>query len=315
MYENAYSSCYGELQTYYPVWYREVKEMDAIWKVMGGELDDIQSGIVQFVLNAYIQTANEETLTRWENFLWITYDGERTLAERRNMILQFFNGFGHIGADEIIEIVNAFTTGQVQVDLIDGEVQISVTRDLAERFILSDCILILNKRMPAHLGIMFNDILLPISFYTNNHFRFMWMQFESSFYNFGTDVILLDGRQLLDASWRLNQFLGYRFLMDECKVRLEFRTKRKETKMPLMHIGILNFLQHESNQLLSIGMKCSFFCPVHCMSHQQMEIAISTQYRSALKGFVMIDSMYLLDGSIQLDGSRKLNAAYEKEEL
>lgn len=94
MYENAYSSCYGELQTYYPVWYREVKEMDAIWKVLGGELDDIQSGIVQFVLNAYIQTANEETLARWENFLWIAYDGERTLAERRNMILQFFNGSG-----------------------------------------------------------------------------------------------------------------------------------------------------------------------------------------------------------------------------
>ena len=213
MYENAFENTYKELRSYYPMLYWEFKEMDAIWRSMGDELDNIQNGIVSFVLNNYIQNADEEVLARWEKFLWITYDGERTLNDRRSVILQFFNGYGHIGEQEIKEIIWAFTVGDIVVELIGGTINITVTRDLAEKFILSDCMFILKKRIPAHLGIEFMDVWLPIRFHTGNVFFLRRIKFLSSFYNYSDDIVILNGRHNLDGLWKLNQSISSWYLV------------------------------------------------------------------------------------------------------
>ena len=33
LYDNAYPSTYEEIKTWYPAWYRDVLEMDALWQI------------------------------------------------------------------------------------------------------------------------------------------------------------------------------------------------------------------------------------------------------------------------------------------
>ena len=44
LYPNGFPSAYEELKTFYPVFYRDVFEMDAIWRAAGGGLDEIEDG-------------------------------------------------------------------------------------------------------------------------------------------------------------------------------------------------------------------------------------------------------------------------------
>ena len=97
LYDNAPSSAYEELKTFYPVWYREVLEMDAIWHALGMHLDGLRDGVIKAVDNCFINTANEDTIAQLENFLYITYEGKRTIEERRALVASFFIGNGHIG--------------------------------------------------------------------------------------------------------------------------------------------------------------------------------------------------------------------------
>lgn len=230
LYDNAPSSSYEELKTFYPVWYRDVLEMDALWRVFGNRLDGIQAGLVQAISNCYINTADEATIRRLEGFLYITYDGPRTLDERRALVASFFIGNGHIGEREIKEIVGAFTAGDISVSLADGGViEISVTRELSDRFNLSDCFFIISKRIPAHLGIVFHDILLPIRFVNKERFIFEQIDFSSRFYNGGSsEPIFIEGRRLLDGTWKLDQmFRG--ILMPTFGVQATFTEKARLT--------------------------------------------------------------------------------------
>jgi|GEM_PF-4151823 len=151
-------SNFEQIKLYYQVWYWEVLEMVAIWSVMGKCLDDIRAGIIRLVDNSIVSTADAETLTRLEDFLYISYDGSRTLEERRAIILSFFTSSGHIGRKEIEEIIRAFVSGEISVELIGGTIYITLTREYAELYNLSDCLYIINRRIPAHLALMFEDI-------------------------------------------------------------------------------------------------------------------------------------------------------------
>lgn len=208
LYENAPSN-FDEIKTYYPVWYWDILEMAAIWKAMGKQLDEIRGGIIQVINNTFISTADPETLTKLEKFLYITYDGPRTVEERRALISSFFIGNGHIGEQELKEIVAAFTTGEISVVLVGGTIKISVTRELSDRFNLSDCLFIVEKRIPAHLGILFNDVLLPIRLINKESFKLLGLNIYIRFYNGGNEVpIMMNGQNLLDGTWRLNQIIG-----------------------------------------------------------------------------------------------------------
>ena len=157
LYENAWPNIYEEIKTWYPVWYREVLEMDALWRIWGMHLDAAQMGIIQAVDNNFIKYADAQTITGFENFLGIVYDGPRTLSERRNVLKALFTGTGHIGQREIKELISVMADGEIEVSLVEGSIQITVTRESSDGFNLYDFHLILDKIIPAHLGLRFID--------------------------------------------------------------------------------------------------------------------------------------------------------------
>lgn len=164
LYENAYPSNYEELKTYYPVWYRDVLEMDAIWQAMGHQLDGIQSGIVRAVDNCFIETADESTIKETEDYLEITYFGSLTLEERRALIKSNIIGSGKMSSTKIKEIVRTFTNAECEVSLNTGEINIEITftenpgnpSDYVDTLRST-----LEKKLPAHLKLTLQYALTP----------------------------------------------------------------------------------------------------------------------------------------------------------
>lgn len=159
LYDNAWPHVYEEIRRFYPVWYREVLEMDALWRAQGVELDGVRSAIERMIFNGYIHTADAETITKYENFLNITPEPGAALEERRAQVAAIMFPSPHIGAPEIKFIVGAFTDGTVNVELIQGTIHIRIARKTEAPFRLSCCFPILQKRIPAHLALCFLETI------------------------------------------------------------------------------------------------------------------------------------------------------------
>ncbi|MEG1564769.1 MAG: putative phage tail protein [Bacteroides sp.] len=214
LYDNAFPSNYDEIKTYYPVWYFDVLEMDAVWRAEAAQLDRVQSSVEALLANGFVGTADEATLTALEKFLHIETDPSKALAERRRLVSSFFSGDSHIGSKEIKETVSTFTDGKTEVSFANSEIHVRVTRDMSDRLNLSDCLLVLKTRIPAHLLLSFEDNLLPIPLPNKRGaYRLDALTFSTSFSNAaGGEVILLDGRRAFDGTWLFNQsFSGLAF--------------------------------------------------------------------------------------------------------
>lgn len=313
LYEHSKSN-FDEIKDYYPVWYRDVLEMSGIWKTMGKQLDSVRDGIIQAVNNAFISTADAETISKLEKFLYITYDGPRTLEERRALIASFFIGSGHIGEKELKEIVSAFTTGEITVSLVGGSIEISVTREISERFNLSDCSFIVGKRIPAHLGLLFNDVLLPIRLINKESFYLRAVDFLIRFYNgVGNLPVRLNGDSLLDGTWLLSQgitLLAFPLFLisgiaytNTNKVTQLFSAYEKPFKTS-------NTLQYSKFKIATRGKSPQNFRN----STTNFECVMARQ-TGGIKAEIVIDSMYKLNGVVALDSTRKLNANIIKEAI
>ena len=153
LYDNAWSHVYEEIRRFYPVWYRDVLEMDAIWRAQGVELDGVRSAIDRIVFNGYIHTADAETIAKYEEFLEIAPESGATLEARRAQIAAIMFPSPHIGAPEIRDIVGIFTSGKVDVAFSKGLIRITVSGTADKVFALRSCGLVLQKRIPAHLAL------------------------------------------------------------------------------------------------------------------------------------------------------------------
>ena len=313
LYDNALSSRYEELKTFYPVWYRDVLEMDALWRVFGNRLDEVQAGIVQAIGNCYINTADEEAIKKLEDFLYVTYDGPRTLPERRALVASFFIGNGHIGEKEIKELMAGFTNGEISVALVGGTVEISVSREISDRFNLADSTYVILKRIPAHLGLSFSDVLLPITLTNKEQFWLRKFRAATSVYNgIFAPPIFLDGRRKLDGAWDLSHL--WRWLrMPGISFALAFTSQEAATAASIAFsaMGIANASGARFDaftvRVAAVGKAAVAF--------DSAAFGLSVRQPQRFSGTITIDNMYRLDGAVNLDGSRKLNAEIIKEDI
>lgn len=101
LYPNGFPSVYDELKTFYPVFYRDVFEMDAIWRAAGGKLDEIEAGVDAAANDTFISMMDAAALSDMEAFLDIAPNKNRTLEVRRKLVASYFVGANHIGAPEM----------------------------------------------------------------------------------------------------------------------------------------------------------------------------------------------------------------------
>lgn len=154
-YNKYFTSNYDELITYYPRYYRDVFEMKAILRTHGKLVDSLEDNIEGVFFNCFIDTADEVTIGRWEQFLDITQTGKYTLEERRQLVKSFLLGSGKFSATVIKSIIKAFTDGETSVEFANSLVSIFV--DVTENPVNYGAILlIIKKKIPAHLAFCFN---------------------------------------------------------------------------------------------------------------------------------------------------------------
>lgn len=148
---------YEELITYYPRFYRDVLEMDAILRSEGRLADGIQDGIKTILSNSFVSTANEDTLTMLEKFLGLQLQKQRTVEERRRILMSFFVGMGKVSASRIVELIKAYTGADINCEFypFDAEgnnrLDIKFDRGSEANIYIADIYTLLAKMLPAHI--------------------------------------------------------------------------------------------------------------------------------------------------------------------
>ncbi len=148
---------YDEMITFYPRFYREVFEMDAILRAEGRLADNVLSGIDKMLMNNFIDTMDEETLARLETFLDIAMIRERTPDERRRYIKSFIAGMGKVSQTRIAEMIRTYTETQAICDLSpfdkekNNRLEIKFERGRVPVIYISDIYTLLAKMLPAHI--------------------------------------------------------------------------------------------------------------------------------------------------------------------
>lgn len=84
---NSYNVLYHQL----PDYFRPIIEFTEILKAHGYALDAFDASLTQIAANNYIQTADEDTISDWEEKMGITYRFGDDLDYRRQRVLQKFN--------------------------------------------------------------------------------------------------------------------------------------------------------------------------------------------------------------------------------
>ncbi len=153
LYDNAWPSTYEEIRSFYPVWYWDVFEMDAIWRAQGYELDNVRRTIERIIDDGYIATADSDMIAQYEHFLDLPADKTIPLEERRKIVSATLFLILHIGASEIKEIIGIFTDGPVTVTFANGKIGIIVESGEREPPSIDACDALLRKRIPAHLAL------------------------------------------------------------------------------------------------------------------------------------------------------------------
>jgi len=155
---NPYWACnYDELITYYPRFYRDVFEMDAILRSHGGLADGIQDGIEKIFADCFVDKADETAIAMLEKFLGLSLYKQRTLDERRRLVRSFFAGFGRLSSEGIAETIRAYTGADTECsfEICDEAgnncLYINFERGENDTLYYSDIIQILDRMIPAHI--------------------------------------------------------------------------------------------------------------------------------------------------------------------
>ena len=157
-YDNYWPDCYDELITYYPRFYRDVLEMDAILHAHGHLADQMQDGIEKVYLSSFIDYMDEQTVAQMVQFLHIGLNKKRTLEERRRLVKSFFVGLRKVSASMLAEMIQSYTQAAVDsvFEISDDEgnntLYINFERGDVATLYMSDIMMLLERKIPAHIN-------------------------------------------------------------------------------------------------------------------------------------------------------------------
>lgn len=176
---NQMRSGYEELLSYGPSFYKNLLEMDVNYRFAGKTLDIGAEGLERLIQDQFIDTADEETISRWERWMNLPSDPNNDLEYRRRKVKLFWNGGDKFSGSLIKEIIKNYTgcdetpsikmttklTISTQIKE-DSQVYISDLEELIERMkpahILVEVLLISTTRIKLHTNI--SHIVYPYDF-------------------------------------------------------------------------------------------------------------------------------------------------------
>lgn len=165
LYDNDYyARTYDELVTFYPTYYKDVQEMQAILEAEGELADDVKMNIERVLGDCFIDTADEQTIAELEVFLHIHLHGDRSLADRRRLVKSYFVGSGKLSSSLLSDIIGTYTgsTSESRFEPYDiagnNALYIDTERGAESNFYASDIMELIRAKLPAHIPFEFDVV-------------------------------------------------------------------------------------------------------------------------------------------------------------
>lgn len=149
---NQQRSGYEELLSYGPLFYKELLEMDTNYRFAGATLDVGAEGLEKLMQDQFIDTADEETISRWEKWLNITADSESDLDYRKKKVKLFWNGGDKLSGALIKSLVKNYT-GCDETPSVKMTTRLTISAQIKEdnQVYISDLEDLLERMKPAHI--------------------------------------------------------------------------------------------------------------------------------------------------------------------
>lgn len=104
-----------QLKSYIPAYLVEAQSYKVILEAEGSELDNIETNLADVLQQLYVETATEEGLTRWEEFVGLSSYAGKPLDQRRSRIISKLRGMGTVTVQLIQNVAESYVYGHVAV--------------------------------------------------------------------------------------------------------------------------------------------------------------------------------------------------------
>ena len=209
VFNNQQRSGYEEIASYSPRYYRSIKEMDAVFRLAGWIIDLMAQDMEDMVAFQFLKYMDDEALTRYEVFLGIMKDANKTLEERKAYINALLIGSGKLSADKIKAIVRQFVDCECDIELSGAELYINMTfKDNPDKY-MEDIRSLIKGKVPAHIEIIYHgseglDIVVQLA----NTVTVERMRHRMDFYLYSNGgITYLNGTAAFDGSFLLGSQL------------------------------------------------------------------------------------------------------------
>lgn len=147
-----------QMLNYYPEVIKSIREFQMLIETQSLQVKEMHEELAKLLSNAYINTADEDRITMWEEYLGITPlpQGEDTLevwlADRRETILARLYSTQKLNSKSIAEIVQIFTGGTAESYFKDGTIHVLISPpENSKQYKFENVEQELQKKIPAHL--------------------------------------------------------------------------------------------------------------------------------------------------------------------
>ncbi len=187
---------YEEISDWTPSYYQDILETDTLMKFAGQTVDTMALQLERWCQNMYIDTMDEEMLSRMEAFYYMGDNSDRPIDERRRLLKSMQMGSGKISRDRISRIVKAYTGLEPKVEFYHKLI-IRAYFDDAYTLTPSDLPKILAAQIPGHIK-MIIEFVISVIFQLEEYVEIPHIGFHVPIKMF--DELTLDGTWLLDGS-------------------------------------------------------------------------------------------------------------------
>lgn len=149
-----------QMLNYYPEIIKVLREFQALIKPQSLEIAEMHQELTKILCNAYISSADENTIIKWENMLKITPldqgedDIETWLNDRRETIIARLYSVENLNEQSISNIVKIFTGGSAISYFKNGTIYIMISPpENNKQYKFENVEQELRYRIPAHLSI------------------------------------------------------------------------------------------------------------------------------------------------------------------
>jgi hypothetical protein len=147
-----------QMLNYYPEVIKAIREFQVLIKTQSFQVEELHKELTKLLANAYVETAYESTISKWEQLLGITPlpqgkdTSETWLQDRRETILARVYKIEKLNSTSISEIVSIFTGGTAKSYFKDSTIYVLISPPKGNKqYKFENVEQELRKKVPAHL--------------------------------------------------------------------------------------------------------------------------------------------------------------------